>query len=166
MKIMPLILLLVFALQAAWGADAAFTSVAAKAAAELHLPVAGVADGSQIALRVGNRRIGAEVASTPQSRERGLMQRAYLCEECGMLFVFEKADKVSFWMEDTPLPLSVAFIDATGEIISIEEMQPDTTALHDSRSNILYALEMNGGWFARNGIVPPAKVQGIVREPK
>jgi uncharacterized membrane protein (UPF0127 family) len=163
MKISPLILLLVFSLQAAWGAETADAAVASKAAAELHLPVANASDGAQIAMRVGNRRIKAEVASTAQSREQGLMQRTILCEDCGMLFVFEKADKYSFWMQDTPLPLSVAFIDATGEITNIEEMAPDTTVLHDSQGKALFALEMNGGWFSRNGITPYAKVRGIAR---
>lgn len=103
-------------------------------------------------LHIGMHRIQAEIADTPQSRERGLMQRTHLCEHCGMLFVFEEAAKHGFWMKNTPLPLSIAFINAQGIIINIIEMQANTTTIHQAQENALYALEMNRGWFALRGI--------------
>ena len=120
---------------------------------------------ADIALMVGNHRIHAEIADTPQSRERGLMQRDHLCADCGMLFVFERADRYNFWMKDTPLPLSIAFIAADGVVINIEEMQPDTTDVHRANGDALYALEMNSGWFAKNGVKPGNRVQGIKHVP-
>lgn len=166
MKTIPALLFLVFTLQPAWGADVSDTTATAKAAVELNLPAAGEADGIQVALRIGNRRIKVEVASTPQSREQGLMQRSSLCDDCGMLFVFEKADKYSFWMKDTLLPLSVAFIDTAGEIINIEEMEANTIASHEAQGEALYALEMNGDWFAINGVAPRTRVRGVTRATK
>lgn len=103
-------------------------------------------------LHIGMHRIQAEIADTPQSRERGLMQRTHLCEHCGMLFVFEEAAKHGFWMKNTPLPLSIAFINAQGIIINIIEMQANTTTIHQAQEDALYALEMNRGWFALRGI--------------
>ena len=120
----------------------------------------------KIMLRIGKQTAHAEIADTPQSRERGLMQRDHLCADCGMLFVFEKADRYNFWMKDTPLPLSIAFIAANGAIINIAEMQPDTTDVHSAKRNALYALEMNSGWFARNGIKPGDRVRGLKQASK
>ena len=117
-------------------------------------------------LKIGSQTVRAEIADTEQSRERGLMQRDHLCADCGMLFVFERADRYSFWMKNTLLPLSIAFIAADGSIINIEEMQPNTTDLHNAQGEALYALEMNSGWFARNSIAPESKVQGLKPMPK
>lgn len=114
-----------------------------------------------VTLHIGRLRIHAEVARTPQSREQGLMQRKQLCADCGMLFIFDKADKYIFWMKNTPLPLSIAFIAADGAILNIEEMQPNTTDRHIAASDALYALEMNSGWFARNGVRPGDKISEL-----
>lgn len=119
-------------LPAAWAESASLTKVAT--------------------LLIGSQRIQAEVASTPQTRERGLMQRTRLCADCGMLFVFDEAAKHGFWMQNTPLPLSIAFINAQGIIINIADMQPNTTTIHLAQGDALYALEMNRGWFAKRGI--------------
>ena len=119
----------------------------------------------KITLRIGKKTIRAEIADTLQSREHGLMQRDHLCANCGMLFVFEKADRYGFWMKDTPLPLSIAFIAANGAITNIAEMQPNTTELHRAREDALYALEMHSGWFAKNGIKPGDRVLGIKLAP-
>lgn len=119
----------------------------------------------KIVLKIGGQTVLAEVAATPQSRERGLMQRDQLCANCGMLFVFEKAGRYGFWMKDTPLPLSIAFIATGGAIINIAEMRPRTTEPHRANGNALYALEMHGGWFARNGIKPGDRVLGINHAP-
>lgn len=160
MKII-LLLWLALALQPAWSAD----SAAPPTRAADQLRSLAPEDGSLASLRIGNRRIRVEVASTPQSRERGLMGRDDLCEDCGMLFVFEKADTYSFWMKDTPLPLSIAFIAADGSVLNIEEMSPNTTDIHAARGDALYALEMNRGWFAKNGIAPGTLMQNIKRAP-
>ena len=119
----------------------------------------------KITLKISKKTVHAEIADTPQSREHGLMQRDHLCADCGMLFVFEKADRYNFWMKDTPLPLSIAFIAANGAIINIAEMQANTTDSHGAKGDALYALEMPSGWFARNGIMPGHKVRGIKNVP-
>ena len=115
----------------------------------------------KITLKIGKQTVYAEIADTQQSREHGLMQRDHLCADCGMLFVFERVGRYRFWMKDTPLPLSIAFIAADGGIINIAEMQPYTTDSHGAEGEALYALEMNRNWFARNGIRPSEKVQGL-----
>ena len=114
-----------------------------------------------ITLRIGKHTVHAEIADTPQSREQGLMRRNHLCANCGMLFVFEKADRYRFWMKDTSLPLSIAFIAADGSIINIAEMQPYTTDSHGAESESLYVLEMNRSWFTRKGIKPGDNIQGL-----
>ncbi len=116
-------------------------------------------------LHIGQLRIQAEIARTPQSHERGLMQRDYLCPDCGMLFVFPEAGRLSFWMKNTPLPLSIAFIAADGTILNIEEMQPNTTNTHSAQGDALYALEMNKSWFAKNGVKPGHRVRGLKPAP-
>ena len=116
-------------------------------------------------LHIGQLRIHAEIARTPQSRELGLMQRDHLCPDCGMLFVFPQAGRLSFWMKNTPLPLSIAFIAADGAIINIEEMQPNTTDTHSAQGDALYALEMNKSWFAKNGVKPGHRVSGLEPAP-
>jgi uncharacterized membrane protein (UPF0127 family) len=115
----------------------------------------------ELNLHIGTHAIHAEIADTPASRNRGLMHREQLCADCGMLFVFKQPYRHSFWMKNTPLPLSIAFISADGGIINIDEMQPNTTVTHDAQGNALYALEMNSGWFAENGVKPHDRVQGL-----
>lgn len=112
-------------------------------------------------LKIGTHAISAEVADTPAAREHGLMQRKALCADCGMLFVFPSASRYGFWMKDTPLPLSIAFIARDGRIINIAEMLPYTLDAHYPQADVLFALEMNGGWFAAHGINPGDKVSGL-----
>lgn len=114
-----------------------------------------------IALRIGPHILNAEIAATPESRMRGLMQRDGLCEDCGMLFAFPRADRYGFWMRDTPLPLSIAFIAPDGRVINIEDMQPFTSEPHYAKTKALYALEMNRGWFSRHGIKAGDRVLGV-----
>ena len=150
---------LTLAFQPAWADDNNVSAFPARVTGTVLS--AAVKDGALVTLRVGNRRIRVEIANTPQSREHGLMQRNFLCEDCGMLFVFEKADKYSFWMKDTLIPLSIAFVTPDGIVTNIEEMLPLTTDPHNSDGDVLYALEMNAGWFSKNNISPNDKVQGI-----
>ena len=108
--------------------------------------------------------IKAEVADTPESSTMGLMYRASLPENQGMLFVFNETRQADFWMKNTRIPLSVAFIDPNQTILEIRSMKPfDETNVYSSSNQIAYALEMNEGWFLRNGIEPGAKVNGIVK---
>lgn len=117
--------------------------------------------GSNIVLHIGNQRIQATIADTPQSRKQGLMHHSHLCKNCGMLFVFPKPGKYAFWMKDTPLHLSIAFISADGIILHIAEMQANTLVTHAARGEILYALEMEKSWFSRHRIKASDHVEGL-----
>jgi uncharacterized membrane protein (UPF0127 family) len=116
----------------------------------------------KIPLYIKSREIWVEVAKTPEEIVHGLMGRRYLGTDEGMLFVFEKEDYHSFWMKDTRIPLSIAFIDKEGRIVSIKDMKPLTLETHTPPQPILYALEMKKGWFSSNRI----KVGDIVRFSK
>lgn len=112
-------------------------------------------------LHIDGIPVHAEIARTPQSRSQGLMQRTQLCRDCGMLFIFPKAGRHTFWMKNTPLPLSIAFITADGTILNIAEMQPNTTDTYIAQGDALYALEMNSGWFARSGVESGYRINGL-----
>jgi uncharacterized membrane protein (UPF0127 family) len=102
-------------------------------------------DGETIALSI-------EVADTPEERSVGLMNRESLPENAGMLFDFGGETNSGFWMRNTLLPLSIAFVAADGTILHIEDMQPQTEDLHFSPTQYRYAIEVNQGWFSENGI--------------
>ncbi|MBC7779006.1 MAG: DUF192 domain-containing protein [Proteobacteria bacterium] len=119
-----------------------------------------------IALAVGKHKLSAEVAAAPETRERGLMFRYQMKDDEGMLFVFPSAQRQSFWMKNTPLPLSIAFVDARGVILNIRDMMPFTTEGHPSDGEALYALEMNRGWFAQRGIKAGDRIQGLDKAAK
>ncbi|WP_427183427.1 DUF192 domain-containing protein [Bordetella bronchialis] len=112
-------------------------------------------------LSAGIHIIQAEVANTEETRERGLMFRKRLDGNDGMLFVFEQPDKQCFWMHNTPLPLSIAFIADDGTIVNIEDMAPQSDDTHCSRKAVRYALEMAQGWFADHGITAGKKIDGL-----
>jgi uncharacterized protein len=114
-----------------------------------------------ITLHINQHAIKAEVARTTEERSKGLMNRKHMAANAGMLFVFEQAQIVSMWMKNTLLPLSVAFIDEQGHIINIAEMQPQTLDTHSSLAPAKYALEMNAGWFDKQGILAGKSVEGI-----
>ena len=106
-----------------------------------------------VRLQVGEVEITAEVADDPPERSVGLMFRKEMADNHGMLFVYDRPRRLSFWMKNTYLPLSIAFIDASGTIISIQDMEPlDDETMHRSPKPALWALEMNQGWFVENGI--------------
>lgn len=136
---------------------AALALVCAGAAAAEPLPI--------MELSAGIHRIEAEVAAHDAARRQGLMQRRALPEQRGMLFVFERAARHCMWMKNTFLPLSVAFLDAQGRILNIEEMQPQTEVNHCAARPARYALEMNAGWFARRGIERGDRIGGIEQAP-
>jgi uncharacterized membrane protein (UPF0127 family) len=100
----------------------------------------------------GNDTITAEIADTPQTRNRGLMFREELPEDEGMLFIFEGEAIRSFWMENTFIPLDIAFINRTLAIVDIRQMQPQTVVLHTSSAPAMYALEVPQGQLAARGI--------------
>ncbi len=116
-------------------------------------------------LRVGEQPVRAELANTPETRRKGLMFRTRLAPSSGMIFIFPDERPISMWMKNTPIPLSVAFIDSSGRIINIEKMQPDSEHTHSSRGSAKYALEMNQGWFKKHGIESGARVSGLDRLP-
>jgi uncharacterized membrane protein (UPF0127 family) len=112
-------------------------------------------------LTIGTHVLTAEIAATDEHRATGLMHRFSLPPDHGMLFVFEQPRPLSFWMRNTYIPLSIAFIDAAGRIVNIEEMAPQNDRSTWSAAPALYALEMRKGWFAQKGIRPGAMVQGL-----
>ena len=114
-------------------------------------------------LTIGMYKVKAEVAATPQTRETGLMFRKTMPDTAGMLFVFDESAGHCFWMKNTDLPLSIAFITDDGTISDIAEMKPQTEDNHCPTRAGNYALEMNKGWFARKGIKPGMKVGGLPR---
>jgi len=93
-----------------------------------------------------------EVARTEAQRERGLMERTNLGPRDGMIFVFDRDDHLSFWMKNTPTPLSIAFLSADGKVLQIEDMEPYSQSIVRSRLSARYALEMRKGAFAELGI--------------
>jgi uncharacterized membrane protein (UPF0127 family) len=92
-----------------------------------------------------------ELARTPAERNRGLMSREHLPDNSGMLFVFPEDTTTSFWMRDTFIPLSIAFIATDGAILEIQDMEPLSTELHQPPGPYRYGLEVNQGWFERHG---------------
>jgi len=106
----------------------------------------------KIPVYLKNTEIWVEVPKNSEERARGLMGRNQLGENEGMLFIFETEDYHSFWMKNTLIPLSIAFIDREGRILGIADMEPLTLELHPPPRPILYALEMKKGWFSTNGI--------------
>jgi uncharacterized protein len=118
-----------------------------------------------ITLKVGGHALAVEVVSAEPERQRGLMHRRMLPEGHGMLFVFPRADHHGMWMMNTYIPLSVAFLDADGVIINIADMTPHSQDVHAAQRPARYALEANRGWFAKRGIKPGARVEGLDRAP-
>jgi len=108
--------------------------------------------GQRVELRV-------EIADTSQEMQRGLMFRESLPKDQGMLFDFGYQSEAPFWMKDTSIPLSVAFISADGVILNIQDMQPFSTDLHKSPQPYSFAVEVNQGWFGRHGVREGSSVQ-------
>jgi len=117
-----------------------------------------------IELKTGIYRIQTELADTPKAREVGLMNRTSMPANSGMLFVFEQKAGHCFWMNNTKIPLSIAFIADDGKIVNIEEMQAETTNNHCPKAAVRYALEMNKQWFAERVIAPGTVIQGLPKK--
>jgi len=131
------------------------------AALILQVPPALAAELATTSLTINAHKLTAEVAASPAERQTGLMNRFSLKPDHGMLFIFERPEPLSFWMRNTYVALSIAFISADGRILNIEEMQPQTDDAHWSKGAALYALEMKRGWFAERGIIAGALVTGL-----
>lgn len=130
------------------------------------LPV--VAQQAQLPLLelfAGMHRIEAEVAASPETRQIGMMQRTVMPPQRGMLFVFPEVAKHCMWMRNTLLPLSVAFLDESGKIINVEDMQPKTENNHCATRPARYALEMNLGWFRSRGLGAGFALTGMDKAP-
>ena len=136
-------------------AAVAVLSIAALAAAQ-----EGPQQLPQVRLTAGIHVINAQLATTPLEREVGLMHRPAMEPNDGMLFVFEQPGQQCFWMKNTLIPLSVAFLADDGSVVNIDEMQPQTLDGHCSAKPVRYVLEMNKGWFAKRGIKPGSKLRG------
>jgi hypothetical protein len=113
-----------------------------------------------VMLQAGMHNIRAEVARTPLQTMTGMMFRTEMAQHEGMLFVFDGLERRCFWMKNTLLPLSIAFIADDGRIVNLADMQPQSEASHCSAEPVRYALEMNQGWFAKRGIKPGFKLKG------
>ena len=113
-----------------------------------------------IPLQAGMHVIDAELALTPEQRQIGLMHRRDMPANHGMLFVFESPQVQCFWMKNTLLPLSIAFIGDDGGVVNITDMKPLDETSHCSQKTVRYVLEMNQGWFAKKGIKPGFKLSG------
>ena len=115
---------------------------------------------AQVRLTAGIHNINAELASTPPQREIGLMFRSVMPANDGMLFVFEQPSQQCFWMKNTLIPLSIAFIGDDGSVVNIDDMKPQTLDSHCSARPVRFVLEMNEGWFAKRGIKAGSRLRG------
>jgi len=123
----------------------------------LALSCLGQASPGYYTLKFGEHSAFVELAATPEERAHGLMFRETLEENHGMLFVFERPAVYSFWMKNTLIPLAIAFLDQDGVIVNIEEMLPRDERHVSSGAKVVYALEMNAGWFRQRGIALGAR---------
>ncbi|HYF41839.1 MAG TPA: DUF192 domain-containing protein [Ramlibacter sp.] len=114
----------------------------------------------RVRLTAGSHAIHALVARSDDERERGLMHRTSMPHDEGMLFVYDEPSELCFWMKNTPLALSVAFLAEDGTIINLDDMAPQTRDSHCAAQPVRFVLEMNQGWFAEHGVGPGDRIQG------
>ena len=131
----------------------ALLAVAAQASAEARVKTT--------TLKLGPHPLKVEVVQTEEQRMKGLMFRAKLGKDDGMLFIFDEPAYHSMWMKNTLIPLSVAFVDAQGAILNILDMEPRTLDSHMSAGPAIYAIETNKGWFAAKKIKAGDRVTGL-----
>ena len=125
-----------------------------------------MAEMPRMELNASFHRIEAEVAADQPNRTQGLMNRRRMGTNQGMLFVFPQNDRHCMWMRNTFLPLSVAFLDEGGKILSIEDMKPQTDTSHCAAGPARFALEMNLGWYASRGLKPGQRIGGVEKSPR
>ena len=143
-----LVSLLSFATTATWSRESP----------QLNLP--------RVTLKAGMHLIQAQVAATPEQRATGLMHRTEMPTNEGMLFVFEQPAGQCFWMKNTLLPLTAAFVADDGTIVNLADMQPQSLDSHCSAKPVRYVLEMHQGWFAKRGIGPGFRLGGAPFEAR
>lgn len=146
-------------------AAALLAAVLAALLAALTAMPAAAQDGPQprlptATLTVGMHRIQAELAVTPQQQMVGMMFRREMGASEGMLFVGERKEPRCFWMRNTLVPLTIAFLDDDGTIVNLADMQPQSDQTHCSARPVRHALEMPQGWFARRGVTPGMRIRG------
>ena len=132
----------------------------------LACPPGAAAELPTMGLTINGHKLVAEIAASTPTRTTGLMHRFSLKPDHGMLFVFRDAQPLAFWMKNTFVALSIAYIDARGRIIDIEDMAPQTENTHPSSGPAMYALEMKRGWFKERGIGVGAMVNGLEKAPR
>ena len=119
----------------------------------------------RIVVEMGTKRLALDYAHSFDQRARGLMFRTSMCADCGMLFEFESDRYAGFWMKNTFIPLDIAYVDRNGVIADIKPMFPHVLEPVPSSKKVLYAIEMNQGWFARNQIKVGDSI-AIVTQPE
>lgn len=138
--------------------SSAATGALAQEMPQLHLP--------RVVLTAGMHRIDAQIAQAPEERQIGLMHRQNMPGHEGMLFVFEQTATQCFWMKNTLLPLTAAFLADDGTIVNLVDMQPQSLESHCSSKPVRYVLEMHQGWFKQRGIKAGARLSGMpFRQP-
>ncbi len=119
----------------------------------------------RIKLQAGMYQIDTQVAQTEAQRQIGLMFRQEMPQHEGMLFVFEQPATQCFWMKNTLLPLTAAFVADDGTIVNLVDMKPQTTDSHCSAKPVRFVLEMNQGWFAKKGVKAGSRLSGVAFKP-
>lgn len=114
-----------------------------------------------VELTIKASKLKAEVAADNNTRATGLMNRFSLKPDSGMIFVFAQSETLAFWMKNCFIPLSIAYIDSKGVIVSIVDMKPQDESTYPSGAPAMFALEMKQGWFKERGIVVGDKVSGL-----
>ena len=146
---------------------AALGSAQAKGPAPAPAPAANVPPAQmnlpRTHLSTGMYRIEVQVAANDMSRQIGLMNRASMPEHEGMLFVFEQPNVQCFWMRNTLIPLTAAFIDDSGTVVNLADMKPQTEDNHCSTKPVRYVLEMNKGWFDKRHIKAGSVIKSLPR---
>lgn len=120
---------------------------------------------TEITLELGRGIIRAEVANTPDSRERGMMKRKRFGIDRGMLFVLDTPETVCLWMKDTGIPLSAAFIDNSGLIVKIVDLEPNSKEEKCAPVPVRYVLEVNRHWFDQNNVKPGSMLYKLPASP-
>lgn len=114
-------------------------------------------NNDKMSVTLGKASLIVEIADTSSKRSIGLMHRKSLGKNEGMLFAFPSSDLQSFWMKNTLIPLSIGYFDENGILLEIYDMKPNQTdEIYNSKKKAIYALEVNQGWFRKNGIQPGA----------
>ena len=118
-------------------------------------------DLQRMVIQAGMFQIDAQIAQTPQQRQIGLMFRKEMPTHEGMLFIFDEPQKQCFWMKNTLLPLTAAFVADDGTIVNLADMKPQSTDSHCSLKPVRFVLEMHQGWFAKKGFKAGNKLVGL-----